>query len=89
MATEIVEMAKISSKGQVTVPSIIREILGLHKGSTVLFKITEKGVIFLPCEIKEAEPYSREEWHKIERLVAERGTAYRTSKEAKKHIRSL
>ena len=89
MTTEILEMAKISSKGQVTIPSVIREILGLHKGSTVLFKVTQKGVIFLPCEVKAAEPYTREEWQKIERLVAERGVQYKTARGAKKHIKSL
>jgi hypothetical protein len=35
------------------------------------------------------ETYSREEWGKIERLVAERGKAYKTARAARKHLESL
>ncbi len=86
---EIIELATVSSKGQVTVPAPIREILNLKKGSTVVFKVTEKGVLFLPCEVKERETYTREEWGKIERLVAEKGSAYQTARGARKHLKSL
>jgi len=86
---EIIEVAKMTSKGQVTVPAPIRDILSLKKGSTVIFKVTDKGVFFLPCEIKERESYTQEEWGKIERLVAERGKSYKTAKGARKHLNSL
>ena len=86
---EIVEMATMTSKGQVTVPAPIREIFGLKKGSTVIFKVTAKGVFFMPCEIKEKESYTQEEWTKIERLVAERGRTYKTARSARKHLKSL
>lgn len=82
-------MAKMSSKGQVTVPAPIREIFNLKKGSSVIFKVTDKGVLFLPCEIKERDSYTQEEWGKIERLVAERGRSYKTARGARKHLRSL
>lgn len=83
------ETAKITSKGQVTIPSTIRDILKLEPGSTVMFKVTDKGVILSPCEIKEKPVYSKEEWKKIEKLVAEKGKDYKTSDAAKKHIKSL
>jgi len=86
---EIIEIAKMTSKGQVTVPAPIREILNLKKGSSVVFKLTEKGVVFMPCEIRQRETYTQEEWVKIERLVAERGKSYKTIKRAKKHVDSL
>jgi AbrB family looped-hinge helix DNA binding protein len=86
---EIIEVARMTSKGQVTVPAPIRDILSLKKGSTVIFKVTDKGVFFLPCEIKERESYTQEEWGKIERLVAERGKSYKTAKGARKHLNSL
>jgi len=86
---EFVEMAKMTSKGQVTVPSLIREILRLEKGSLVVFKITEKGISVLPGEVKEREPYSQKEWAKIGQLVTERGRVYRTSSGARKHIKAL
>lgn len=86
---EIIEIARMTSKGQVTVPAPIREILNLKKGSSVIFKLTAKGVFFMPCEITERENYTQEEWGKIERLVAERGKSYKTAKGARKHLRAL
>jgi AbrB family looped-hinge helix DNA binding protein len=86
---EIVELARMTSKGQVTVPAPIREILSLRKGSAVIFKVTQKGVLFLPCEVKERETYTREEWGKIERLVAEKGRSYKTAGGARRHLKSL
>ena len=85
---EIIEIARMTSKGQVTVPAPIRDIFNLKKGSSVIFKLTDKGVIFLPCEIKERETYSQEEWSKVERLVAERGKTYKSAKGARKHLKS-
>jgi AbrB family looped-hinge helix DNA binding protein len=86
---ELTEMAKMTSKGQVTVPAPIRAILNLRKGSSVIFKVTDKGVLFLPCEITERDTYTQEEWGKIKRLVAERGKSYKTSKGAREHLKSL
>lgn len=86
---EIIEIARMTSKGQVTVPAPIRNILNLKKGSSVIFKLTDKGIFFLPCEIKERGTYTQEEWGKIEHLVAERGKIYKTAKDAKKHLKFL
>jgi AbrB family looped-hinge helix DNA binding protein len=86
---ELIEMARMTSKGQVTVPAPIRSIFNLKKGSAVIFKVTDRGVFFLPCEITEREAYTPEERGKIKRLVAERGKSYRTSKEARDHLESL
>ena len=83
------ETAKVTSKGQVTIPLTIREILKLKPGSTVMFKVTDKGVILSPCEIIEKSVYTAKEWKKIEQLVAEKGKVYKTSAAAKKHIKSL
>jgi AbrB family looped-hinge helix DNA binding protein len=84
-----VETAKVTSKGQVTIPATIREILKLDPGSTVMFKVTDKGVFLSPCEIIEKPSYTASEWKKIERIVAEKGKRYKTSRAAKKHVDSL
>jgi AbrB family looped-hinge helix DNA binding protein len=86
---ELIEIAKMTSKGQVTVPAPIRAILNLQKGSSVIFKVTDKGVFFLPCEITERDAYTHEEWGKIRRLVGERGKSHKTSKGAREHLKSL
>jgi len=86
---EIVETATLTSKGQLTVPAPIRDIFNLQKGSTVIFKVTDKGVLFLPCEIKAKDSYTPDEWGKIERLVAEQGKVYQTVRGARKHLKAL
>ena len=43
---QIIEMGKISSRGQVAIPSEIRQQLGLHEGSKVLF-FTEDGTLLI------------------------------------------
>jgi AbrB family looped-hinge helix DNA binding protein len=86
---ELTELATMTSKGQVTVPAPIRDILNLKKGSAVIFKVTDKGIFFMACEIKEKNTYTHEEWGKIERLVAEHGERYQTAKGARKHLKAL
>jgi AbrB family looped-hinge helix DNA binding protein len=86
---ELIETAKLTSKGQLTVPASIRGLLKLKEGSTVLFKVTKNGVFFAPCEIKEKESFSRDEWRKLERLASERGRIFRTAAGARKHLESL
>jgi bifunctional DNA-binding transcriptional regulator/antitoxin component of YhaV-PrlF toxin-antitoxin module len=65
---ELIEIAKLTSKGQVTVAAPIRAIFNLKKGSSVISKVTDKGVFFLPCEITERETYTQEEWGKNQTL---------------------
>ena len=84
-----IESAKVTSKGQVTIPSTIREILRLEPGSTVIFKVTKKGVLLSPCEIVEKPAYTAKEWNQIEKMVAERGKVYKNARSAKRHLKSL
>ena len=86
---EHMEIAKVTSKGQVTIPSTIREILKLEPGSTVMFKITKNGIYLSPCEVIEKPTYTQKEWKAIEKLVAEKGRTYKTVQGAKDHIDNL
>ena len=61
----IIEMAKITSKGQVTIPNQVRKILHLEEGSTVVFGVGKEGIMLLPCEVKTESPYTSKEWRKI------------------------
>jgi AbrB family looped-hinge helix DNA binding protein len=86
---EIQALAKMSSKGQVTIPASIRELLKLKVGSTVLFKATPNGVSFVPCTIEEDEPFTEEEFAKIVKLSKEKGKVFKTTAGAIKYLRSL
>lgn len=85
----IIETAKVTSKGQVTIPNHVRKILHLEEGCTVIFGLGKEGIVLLPCKVMPKSPYTSKEWGKIEKIVAEKGKIYKTAKEAKKHIESL
>lgn len=85
----IIETAKVTSKGQVTIPNRIREILRLSTGACIAFGVSKEGVILLPCKVTAESPYTTSEWLKIEKLASARGKVYKTAKEAKKHIDAL
>ena len=85
----IIETAKVTSKGQVTIPSRVREILHVSAGTSLAFGLSRKGVILLPCKITAESPYTPSEWVKIEKLASAKGKVFRNAKKAKKHIAAL
>ncbi len=85
----IIETAKVTSKGQITIPNRIREILRVSRGSSVAFGLTKEGIFLLPCKVTAESPYSAQEWAKLEKLASAKGKAYKSTKKAKKHIEAL
>lgn len=85
----IVQTARITSKGQVTIPNRIRKLLHLARGSSVAFGISKSGIILLPCTVSVESPYTPKEWAKIEKLASSKGKIYKSTKAAKKYISSL
>ncbi len=85
----ILETAKITSKGQVTIPNRIRKLLHLKEGASVAFGLSKEGVVLLPCSLTAESPYTAKEWAKIEKLASEKGKSYLSPQEAKKYIKSL
>ena len=70
MATEIIEMGKISSRGQIAIPSDIRKELNLNEGEKVIFvveddtllmkKVTSQTFASLTKPLREARKKIRE-----------------------------
>lgn len=85
----IVETAKVTSKGQVTIPNSIREILHVLPGASLAFGLSKEGIILLPCKVTAESPYTPSEWAKIMKLASAKGKLYKSSRKAKKHIESL
>lgn len=82
-------MAIISSRGQVTIPQDIRSLLHIKRGSVIGFEPTRRGVLMVAMKVQPQDPYTEEEWKKIEKLSKSEGTIYNTVEEAKKHIADL
>lgn len=85
----IIETAKVTSKGQVTIPNRIRAILHVSAGACIAFGVSKEGVILLPCKVTAESPYTPAEWAKIEKLASAKGKIYKSAKKAKKHIEAL
>lgn len=85
----IIDTAKITSKGQVTIPNRIREILRVTTGASIAFGVSKEGVILLPCKVTAESPYTPSEWLKIEKLALLKGKVHKNVKKAKKHIEAL
>lgn len=88
-AKAVFRMAIMSSRGQVTVPQDIRALLHIQRGSVVGFEPTKRGVIMVPMKVEPQNPYTGEEWQKIEKLAKSKGAIYASPEEAKKHIDNL
>ena len=84
-----VETAKVTSKGQVTIPNRIRKILHLSSGSSVAFSVGGKGVMLSPCTINIESPYTPQEWEKIKKLTAAKGKTFKTAQAAIKYVQDL
>lgn len=85
----IIETAKITSKGQITIPNRVRKFLHLEEGASVAFGLSKQGVVLLPCKVTVELPYTPEEWAKIGKLASAKGKSYRSAKQAKRHIEAL
>ena len=85
---EVNDVAKMNVEGQVTIPNAIRKFY-LTGSKFVGFKIVPEGILLVPLEVKEKEPYTAEEWKKIEGLAEKKGKIYKTSKELRMHLDSL
>jgi len=85
----IIETAKITSKGQVTIPNRIRKMLHLKEGEAVGFSITKEGIVLVPCQVTAKSPYTAKEWQRIEKLASQEGKSFSSTKSAKDHLKSL
>ncbi|MBU2590326.1 MAG: AbrB/MazE/SpoVT family DNA-binding domain-containing protein [Nanoarchaeota archaeon] len=66
----IIEMGKISSRGQIAIPSDIRNQLGLTEGTRVLFML-EDNVLFMKKVIPESFAELTEPFRKANKKIKE------------------
>jgi AbrB family looped-hinge helix DNA binding protein len=85
----IVDTARMTTKGQITIPNRIRKLLHLKEGASVAFGLSKDGVILMPCEVTATSPYTPKEWQKIEKLASQKGDLLSDAGSARKHLASL
>ncbi len=85
----IIETAKMTTKGQVTIPNRIRKLLHLQEGSSVAFGVSKDGIMLMPCEVTARSPYTSSEWQKIEKLASAKGKVFSYDEAAKAHLAGL
>lgn len=86
MAKELV--ASVSSKGQLTLPKTLRELLHIKQGDYVRFKPVAGGVLLIKI-VLESEEFSGQEWSQLERLASQRGKRYKSAKAFLKDLERL
>ncbi len=52
-------MTTLTTKGQVTIPKPVRDLLGLRPGAEISFEIASDGRVYLHPRGSEAQPQSR------------------------------
>lgn len=72
-------VAPISSKGQLTLPKAVRELLHVEQGDYVRFEPRGDGVLVTKVAL-EPEGFSEREWKVLERLANQKGTRYKSAK---------
>jgi AbrB family looped-hinge helix DNA binding protein len=62
------ELVKLRARGQVTLPSFIREKLHLEEGSLVLIKVVDNAIVLVPQETvdKGQSWFWQERWQNLE-----------------------
>lgn len=81
-------LSHVTSKGQATIPKVVRVMLGLREGSEIAFKSAAGGFMLMRVTtmVKEENPYTPHEWKKIEKLAAKKGKTFHSAKAALKHL---
>ncbi|MDP2913779.1 MAG: hypothetical protein Q8N91_07255 [Candidatus Omnitrophota bacterium] len=81
-------VSHITSKGQTTIPRMVRDMLGLREGSEIAFKPANHGfmIVRVTTTIKEESPYTLKEWKKIEKLASAKGTTFHSADAAIRHL---
>ena len=81
-------IATLSSKGQLTLPKSLRNLLGVGQGSPMLLKPTSEGVLLQRAEVRAAgEEFSEEEWVQLQRLARAKGKTYSSGRRFLKSLR--
>jgi len=79
----------VSSKGQVTLPKHVREMLRVDLGDYIRFKPVAGGVLLTKIRLTETEEFSEAEWQALERLANRAGRRYKDAKEFLKALDRL
>lgn len=57
------QLSKVTTKGQITLPASIRRKAGVKQGDSVAFEIAEGGILIKPVQIKDKT--DTPEWRKM------------------------
>lgn len=57
MSTDDLELTTVTSKGQVTIPSRLREEFGLEKGTKLMVVPTDHGLVLKKVELPSVEAF--------------------------------
>lgn len=89
LKTAAKSLSIVSSRGQLTVPQPVRELCRMREGTVVAFEPQREGVLLRPLKVVAEDPYTKEEWRKIEKLRKEKGARFVDADKTIEHIDKL
>ncbi len=81
-------VATVSSKGQLTLPKPVRELLHIQLGDYIQFEPREGGVLLTRIAL-EPEGLSESEWKALDHLASKKGKRYKSAKSFLKDLEQL
>lgn len=81
-------LTTLSSKGQLTIPKSIRDILKISDGQRLLLEVKEGSLTVKKVSIQEDREWSDQEWEEIRKLASRKGKRYSSGKAFLKSLKS-
>ena len=89
LKTTAKSLSIMSSRGQLTVPQPVRELCKIGEGTVVSFEPQREGVLLRPLKVVAEDPYTPEEWKKIEKLHEAKGIRLTNAEKTIEYIDKL
>ena len=82
-------MARVTSKGQVTLPKAVREALGIREGTLVGFEVARDTAVLRTLGLVADDPFGEAEWRALAKVARARGRRFRSAEAARRHLDTL
>ncbi|MBN2097215.1 MAG: AbrB/MazE/SpoVT family DNA-binding domain-containing protein [Candidatus Omnitrophica bacterium] len=79
----------VSSKGQITLPKIIREKLHIKEGDMLRLKKQDSEIIIRRIEVMAEEEFNEKEWEKLKKLAQTKGKTFSKAEDFLKKLERM
>jgi AbrB family looped-hinge helix DNA binding protein len=81
-------LSTLSSKGQLTLPKPLRDLLKLERGGRILMEPVTGGILLKKAQVRAMEDeFTEDEWTKLKKMASKKGRTYKSGKAFLKSLR--